>query len=39
MLELLNLQKMEMSQVVAPAISLTSCDSNSCNKTVAETLD
>jgi hypothetical protein len=39
MQELLNLQKMEMSLVAAPAISVTSCDNNSCNKAVAETVD
>lgn len=31
MQELLNLQELAVSNVVAPALSLTSCDSNSCN--------
>jgi len=37
MQELLNLQELSVSSVVAPALSLTSCDSNSCN--VAITVD
>lgn len=31
MQELLNLQELAVSDVVAPAISCTSCDSTSCN--------
>ncbi len=40
MQELLNLQELSVSSVVSPAVSLTSCDNNSCdvNITIGKTI-